>query len=55
MFSFLIFLILIKGQKDSYGWEIKVFGKEMGKVLEELRLVNDQLKKDYGAGGEDEK
>lgn len=41
---------LIKGQKDSYGWEIKLFGKDMDKLLEELKQVNDQLKKDFSEG-----
>ena len=42
---------LIKGQKDSYGWEIKVFGKDMDKVLEELKQVNDKLVEQYCQGG----
>lgn len=41
---------LIKGQKDSYGWEIKVFGKDTNKVLEELKSVNEHLKKDFSEG-----
>lgn len=43
---------LIKGQKDSYGWEIKVFGKDMDKVLEQLKLVNDKLLQEYSGGEE---
>ncbi len=44
---------LIKGQKDSYGWEIKLFGKDTNKVLEQLKQVNDKLLQEY-AGGEEE-
>ena len=41
---------LVKGQKDAYGWEIKVFGKDMTKVLEELKQVNDRLLQEYNGG-----
>lgn len=44
---------LIKGQKDSYGWEIKLFGKDTNKVLEQLKQVNDKLLQQY-SGGEEE-
>ena len=44
---------LIKGQKDSYGWEIKLFGKDTDKVLEQLKQVNDKLLQEY-AGCEEE-
>jgi len=44
---------LIKGQKDSYGWEIKLFGKDTDKVLEQLKQVNDKLLQEY-SGGEEE-
>lgn len=43
---------LIKGQKDNYGWEIKVFGKDTEKVLEELKQVNDKLLQEYSEGEE---
>jgi hypothetical protein len=42
---------LIHGQKNSYGFEIKVFGKDMDKVLEQLKQVNDKLLQEY-CGGE---
>jgi hypothetical protein len=44
---------LIKGQKDSYGWEIRLFGKDTDKMLEELRRLNDKLTKEFCQGGED--
>jgi hypothetical protein len=44
---------LVKGQKDSYGWEIKLFGKDTNKVLEQLKQVNDKLLQQY-SGGEEE-
>jgi len=34
---------LIRGQKNSYGFEIKVFGRDMDKLLEQLKYVNDKL------------
>ncbi len=43
---------LIKGQKDSYGWEIKLFGKDMDKILEQLKQVNDKLLQQYNSGEE---
>lgn len=45
---------LIRGQKNSYGFEIKVFGKDMDKVLEQLKQVNDRLVEQYCRGGENE-
>ena len=44
---------LVKGQKDSYGWEIKLFGKDTNKVMEQLKQVNDKLLQEY-SGGEEE-
>lgn len=41
---------LIRGQKNSYGFEIKVFGKDMDKVLEQLKQVNDRLVEEYCGG-----
>ena len=43
---------LIRGQKNSYGWEIKVFGKDIDKVLEQLKQVNEELSAEY-CGGDD--
>jgi hypothetical protein len=45
---------LIRGQKNSYGFEIKVFGKDMDKVLEQLKQVNDRLVEEYCRGEENE-
>jgi len=45
---------LIRGQKNSYGFEIKVFGKDMSKVLEQLKQVNDKLVEQYCGGDENE-
>ncbi|MBY9001559.1 MAG: hypothetical protein KGD64_11620 [Candidatus Heimdallarchaeota archaeon] len=38
---------LIKGQRDSYGWEIKLIGESEKEILERLKLVNDELVKTY--------
>jgi hypothetical protein len=43
---------LIRGQKNSYGFEIKVFGRDMDKVLQQLKEVNDKLVEEYCRGGE---
>lgn len=45
---------LIRGQKNTYGFEIKVFGKDMDKVLEQLKQVNDKLVGEYCGGDSDE-
>ena len=45
---------LIREQKNSYGFEIKVFGKDMVKVLEQLKQVNDRLVEEYCRGGGNE-
>ena len=45
---------LIKGQKNSYGFEVKVFGKDMEKVLEQLKQVNDRLVEQYCRGEEND-
>lgn len=45
---------LIRGQKNSYGFEIKVFGRDMDKVLEQLKQVNDRLVQEYCRGDENE-
>ena len=45
---------LIRGQKNSYGFEIKVFGRDMDKVLEQLKWVNDKLVDQYCRGDENE-
>lgn len=46
---------LIRGQKNTYGFEIKVFGKDMDKVLEQLKQVNDGLVEQYCGGEGNEK
>jgi hypothetical protein len=45
---------LIKGQKDSYGWEIKVYGKNMDAVLKQVNEVNEKLLAQYSKNGEKE-
>ena len=45
---------LIRGQKNSYGFEIKVFGRDMDKVLEQLKQVNDKLVEQYCRGDQNE-
>ncbi len=45
---------LIRGQKNSYGFEVKVFGKDMDKIIEQLKQVNDKLVEQYCRGEEEE-
>jgi hypothetical protein len=45
---------LIKGQKDSYGWEIKIYGKNMDAVLKQVNEVNEKLLAQYSKNGEKE-
>ena len=40
---------LIKGQKDSYGWEISVVGDYSPDMIEELQAVDRKLKELYGS------
>ena len=39
---------LTKGQKDSYGWEVRVFGKDTTLLVQELKTVNELLKREFG-------
>jgi hypothetical protein len=48
---------LIKGQKDSYGWEIRLFGKDTKKMVEDLEHLNGKLAERFcqdgsGKGGD---
>jgi hypothetical protein len=36
-----------KRAKDSYGWEVKIFGKDTKGVLEQLEQINNLLKETY--------
>ena len=39
---------LVKGQKDSYGWEIGCAGSDMAEILKQIRAADAVLKKEYG-------
>ena len=39
---------LTKGQKDSYGWEVRVFGKDTTLLVQELKTINELLKREFG-------
>ena len=39
---------LIKGQKDTYGWEVKASGIDTKRILEQIKEVNDMLLGEYG-------
>jgi hypothetical protein len=39
---------LTKGQKDSYGWEVRVFGKDTSLLVQELKTINELLKREFG-------
>jgi hypothetical protein len=39
---------LTKGQKDSYGWEVRVFGKDTTLLVQELKNINEMLKREFG-------
>jgi len=38
---------LIRGQRGSYGFEIKLVDEDENKILERLKIVNDELVKTY--------
>jgi hypothetical protein len=39
---------LVKGQKDSYGWEISSAGSDMADILMKVRAADAALKSEYG-------
>jgi hypothetical protein len=39
---------LVKGQKDSYGWEISCAGSDMADILTKLRAADAALKSEWG-------
>jgi len=39
---------LVKGQKDSYGWEISVSGGDFSEMLAQIRLADLRLRAEYG-------
>ena len=41
------FIKLIRGQRGSYGFEIKLVDEDEKKLLERLKIVNDELVKTY--------
>lgn len=39
---------LIKGQRDSYGWEISCSGSELPDILTQIRAADAALKAEFG-------
>lgn len=44
---------LIKGQKDSYGWELSAKGKTTDEALEAIGKLDHRLRQQYCPTGED--
>lgn len=38
---------LIRGQRGSYGWEIKLVGEDEKEIIKKLKLVDEELNKIY--------
>ena len=38
---------LIRGQRGSYGFEIKLVGEDVDAIVKKLKLVNEELVKTY--------
>jgi len=38
---------IIKGQRDTYGWEVSVQGADGGDILAEIRKVDESLRDVY--------
>ena len=38
---------LIRGQRGTYGFEIKLVGEDVDEITKKLRLVNEELVKTY--------
>jgi hypothetical protein len=45
-------LKLIKGQKNSYGWEISISGQDFLSLIKQADDANELLKAKYGNGSE---
>jgi len=43
-------ITLSKGQRDSYGWEIKISGEDIDSVLRKIHAVDAELKARYRGG-----
>ena len=41
---------LIKGQRDNYGWEVKVSNDDLIKAVAELKQIDKKLKEEFGNG-----
>ncbi len=41
---------LVKGQKDTYGWEITVSAGSITNCIEWLRIANTEMKANFGGG-----
>jgi hypothetical protein len=39
---------LVKGQRDSYGWEISCSGATLGDILSQVRAADMALRSEYG-------
>lgn len=47
-------ITITRGQKGSYGWEIKVSGAQPWKVIDEIDLLDQGLRKKYLEGQQPE-
>ena len=40
-------IVLRRGAKNTYNWEIKVYGESLSEIVDKIYLANNELKKLY--------
>ena len=40
-------IILKKGSKNTYNWEIKVYGDSLGEIIDKIKLADKELMEEY--------
>ena len=38
---------LIRGQRNTYGWELKFIGEDENEILERIKLIDEELVKSH--------
>ena len=40
-------IVLKKGSKNTYNWEIKVYGESLGQIIDKINIANKELTEKY--------
>ena len=46
------YIKLIKGQRDNYGWEIKMYGDNPEEIVAKIKDTDKRLKEEFGVGND---